>query len=326
MTATDTIDQLLESGQSRIIYEVPLRPTTGTRFQPTGFPDLGAAVYRDPSGGGDRMLVESPQSMANRLEAVCWDEAEDDVIDCLKGMPYVRVQGDATTSSLLEAHRLNSLYILSDSTFREGFEVKAGIGKGAVDRSIYARALLFYDPNSLVHGSYMSRVKSGTARLERLLSAFIEAEDIELAQSSGVMFDRNDTSGRDAGGSQEGFGNVLFHRSEYCARSITASFSLDLATLRGLRLPATGTRLVALLALYKVRALLSHPMRLRTACDLEMTDAPWSIRPDGAELPQLEDLAEALGQTIAQSAKEELFSNPPVTDVTFRAGKSKKKA
>jgi CRISPR-associated protein Csb1 len=57
--------------------------------------------------------------MANRLEAVCWDDAADDLVPELKGLPYVRVVlaglggGSDTTSSLLEFHRLNSPYIMA---------------------------------------------------------------------------------------------------------------------------------------------------------------------------------------------------------------------
>jgi CRISPR-associated protein Csb1 len=101
----------------RILIEVALKPVAGTRIQPTGFPDLGPAVYDDPDNV-PTVLVESAQSMANRLEAVCWDDAMDDVVSDLKGLPYVKValagigNGSDTTSSLLEFHRLNSPYIL----------------------------------------------------------------------------------------------------------------------------------------------------------------------------------------------------------------------
>src|SRR5579875_670414 len=61
----------------RLLIEAKLKPLQGTRFQPTGFPNLGAATYQGP-GGVDMLLVESAQSMANRLEAVCWDEVNDD--------------------------------------------------------------------------------------------------------------------------------------------------------------------------------------------------------------------------------------------------------
>ena len=52
------------------------------------------------------LLVESAQSMANRLENVCWDaSAKDWVGRC--GLPYVSVvndDGEEITNSLLEAH------------------------------------------------------------------------------------------------------------------------------------------------------------------------------------------------------------------------------
>lgn len=102
----------------RILIEANLKPVAGTRIQPTGFPDLGPALYDAPDGT-PTLLVESAQSMANRLEAVCWDEAADDLAPELKGLPYVKVKlaglgnGSDTTSSLLEFHRLNSPYIMN---------------------------------------------------------------------------------------------------------------------------------------------------------------------------------------------------------------------
>src|SRR5437588_7712920 len=87
----------------RILIETVLKPVAGTRIQPTGFPDLGPAAYDAPDGNGGTvptLLVESAQSMANRLEAVCWDEAADDLVSELKGLPLVKVQlaglGDGT--------------------------------------------------------------------------------------------------------------------------------------------------------------------------------------------------------------------------------------
>ena len=65
------------AAEPRLLLEAELRPVQGSRFQPTGFPNLGPAVYAAPDGE-QTVLVESAQSMANRLEAVCWDEATDD--------------------------------------------------------------------------------------------------------------------------------------------------------------------------------------------------------------------------------------------------------
>jgi CRISPR-associated protein Csb1 len=113
------------NGKPRILIEAALKPVAGTRIQPTGFPDLGAATYDVPAENGGNvptLLVESAQSMANRLEAVCWDDANDDLVSELKGLPYVKVRlagignGADTTSSLLEFHRLNSPYIMTGVT------------------------------------------------------------------------------------------------------------------------------------------------------------------------------------------------------------------
>jgi CRISPR-associated protein Csb1 len=106
----------------RILIEVALKPVAGTRIQPTGFPDLGPAVYDAPDSNGGvvrTLLVESAQSMANRLEAVCWDDSTDDIAAELNGLPFVKVKlaglgdGTDTTNSLLEFHRLNSPYIMT---------------------------------------------------------------------------------------------------------------------------------------------------------------------------------------------------------------------
>ncbi|MCL6593432.1 MAG: type I-U CRISPR-associated protein Cas7, partial [Alicyclobacillus sp.] len=75
----------------RLLLEAQLVPLQGTRIQPTGFPDLGPAEYDAPDGQRRMLLVESAQSMANRLEAVCWDEAADDWVEPLRGLPLVKV-------------------------------------------------------------------------------------------------------------------------------------------------------------------------------------------------------------------------------------------
>src|SRR5690606_27897580 len=106
----------------RLLIEAALRPVQGSRFQPTGFPDLGPAVYETATG--TKLLVESAQSMANRLESVCWDGVAKELVEPLRGLSYVRVvdsEGRPLTSSITEAHRLNSPYILEggDRSFFE---------------------------------------------------------------------------------------------------------------------------------------------------------------------------------------------------------------
>jgi len=95
----------------RLLIEVGLKPVQGTRFQPTGFPNLGAATYQLADNTNTQMLlVESAQSMANRMEAVCWDESQKDWVQVLKGLPYISVvdeNDELLTNSVLESHRIN---------------------------------------------------------------------------------------------------------------------------------------------------------------------------------------------------------------------------
>lgn len=302
--------------QPRLLLKAALKPLQGTRFQPTGFPDLGAATYDGPDGG-KMLLVESAQSMANRLEAVCWDTVADDWIEPLKGLPVVKVKdrdGKPLTNSVLEAHRLNSPYI----TNAKGFDaIKSAIAfddKRAFNRDPLVRALLQYDPNSLLHGIFLEKI-AGVIRLPRALTGFIEAENVTTVASGGVKNDRVRAAKGDEGKTaKEGFGNVPFHREEYCG-SITAFFNIDLALIRGFGLDDDVEKLLFALALFKIRRFLRDGLRLRTACDLELSGELIVQRPEGFTVPSLAELEKELPALIKAASKG--FANPPSTDLTF---------
>ncbi len=321
--------------QPRLLMEAQLQPIQGTRFQPTGFPDLGAAVYDVPEDEGKSVqviLVESAQSMANRLETVCWDESTHTLHSAIAGIPYVSVHlwdsGD-TTNSLLEAHRLNSPYIMRDDDFQTLFRDEAGLpaknsGTGVLNRRRLARAAFKYDPGSVLHGVFLEKL-AGVARLQRCLSGFIEAHDSNVADSGGVKNDRvapAPSSLKEIGlsvGAAEGFGNVPFHRTEYTAKRITAYFNLDLAQIKAYGLGENADRFLGTLALWKVRKFLDTGLRLRTACDLDMVGDLEVIRPrEGFSVPTTSDLEAELPALIAACASEGLFAKPPVTELTFR--------
>ena len=305
----------------RLLLEADLQPIQGTRFQPTGFPDLGAAEYPAPDGNGRMLLVESAQSMANRLEAVCWDDAEEDWVAPLQGLPYVRVSnanGELLTTSVLEAHRLNSPYILEgkDTTVLNMLkEELAGMEQGRVDIRKLAETLVRVDTNAALHGVFLAKkeLAGGRLRLPRALSAFIEAEDVQVAPSGGVKVDTVDPSGD----TSKGFGNVPYARDEYVAPRITAYFNLDLAQIRAFRLGEAAERLLVALALFKVQRFLEAGLRLRTACDLEC-QALRVTRPEGFEVPALTDLEAALPGLIEAVGQEGLLNDPRITEVTYR--------
>lgn len=305
----------------RLLMEANLRPLQGTRFQPTGFPDLGAAEYASPDGNGRIVLVESAQSMANRLEAVCWDNVANDWVEPLKGLPYVRVldeKGNFLTSSVLEAHRLNSPYILESKDKTVFDALKAGLAdmeEGRVDIRKLAATLLRVDTNALLHGVFLAKkeLAGGRLRMPRAVSAFIEASDVVVAPSGGV---KND-SVNPKGDTSKGFGNVPFARDEYVSPNIVAYFNLDLAQIRAFGLGENSERLLIAMALFKILRFLETGLRLRTACDLEC-EGLRVTRPAQVDLPALAELETAMPELIQAVAAEGRFNEPRVTDVTYR--------
>ncbi|MBE3552790.1 MAG: type I-U CRISPR-associated protein Cas7 [Kyrpidia tusciae] len=288
--------------QPRLLIEADLRPIQGTRFQPTGFPDLGAAQYEGPDGES-LLLVESAQSMANRMEAVCWDEQAEDWVEPLRGLPMVKVvkpDGDLLTNSLLESHRLNSPYILEgkDTSVLDRLKQELNsMEQGPVDLRKLAKTVFRYDTNALLHGVFLakSELAGGRLRLPRVLSGFIEAEGVKVAQNGGVKNDRVNPSGD----TRKGFGNVPFHREEYTAKRIVAYFNVDLSQIRSFGLEDPGEDFLVSFALYKIRRFLRMGLRLRTACDLECV-ALRATRPEGWAIPEEEDLARALPDYIGR--------------------------
>jgi len=290
---------------SRLLIEAKLRPLQGTRFQPTGFPDLGAAVYDGPNGSKE-MLVESAQSMANRLEHVCWDEPANDWVAPLRGIPMIRVydrDGVALTNSVLEAHRLNSAYILGGKDDKVKvllMDELASKNAGPADIRKLAEVVLRLDPNAIVHGVFLEKI-AGRLRLSRLLSAFIEASEVQEAESGGVKNDRVNPKGdKEAKQSaKEGFGNIPYHRIEYTAQEITSYFNLDLAQLRAYGFSAEAEDFLIGLSLYKIQRLLQDGLRLRTACDFEVVGSLRVTRPEGWVPPTVGELEDCFPQWIA---------------------------
>lgn len=318
-----TVDYDKLASEPRLLMQIDLKPLQGDRFQPTGFADLGPARYttprkKNPDGDADdyeeveMLLVESPQSVANRMELACWDDAEQDLIADLRGLPFIRIldaENKRVSNSLLEAHRINSEYImdkkkdvkrvlesdngkptkLAKDKFRDEFGSEIEYqSDGRVNWQKFRDALLKYDPNSLIHGCFLEEI-GGRLRVTRALSGFIEASGVRVAESGGV---KNNIVQPDLKG---GEGNVPYHRTEFTAEKITAYFNLDLALLRSYGLAtaeetkqlddwnkkdagkrgdrpwhwSTPSKLLIALALLKTQRFLSTGLRLRTACDFE---------------------------------------------------------
>lgn len=315
--------------EPRLILKARLEPIAGSTFQPTGFPDLGPAEFTRPLPSGEgslrALLVESVQSMANRLEDRGWDQATQQPVAALSGLPYIEVrdaEGRFLTSSRLEPHRLAGAYIrggkIEGKTGEDWLFEQVGLEKAQPTdwRALYA-ALFRLDPLCLLHGVFFSSKSQnwkdvGNPKVRRAVTAVIEAHDIQPVVSGGVKRDDvNPTKGENRG-SDDGFGFIPFGRTEYTAHEIELTAVVDLEQIRGYGLGDSEGELLTSIALWEIRSLLDRPLRLRTACDLELVAGPESTRPKGWELPTTAELETAI---VASTRK--LESSGP-TRVEFK--------
>lgn len=288
--------------QGRWLLEVALEPIAGARFQPTGFPDIGAATYERPVRDNDQirtvtaLVVESTQSMANHLEATAWDRGNQQPEAVFDGLPYVRVaaaqDGRYLTSSRTEAHRLASAFIKDSAldgkemrdVIRERLDLREDTPLAPRD---IASAVFALDPFCLLHGVFFAesaKVWPGQPKIARALTAFIEATDVARAESGGVKRDDVRHQIGETGGAAEGYGFVPFHRTEWSAADITASFVLDRRQLASYGLPNEATGLLEAIAHWEIRTLLDEGLRLRTFCDLAVSASIDEALPPKAEL------------------------------------------
>jgi CRISPR-associated protein Csb1 len=299
--------------EPRVKLVAGLRPLAGTRFQPTGFPDLGAATYPSPVDDSRLVLVESAQSMANRLEATLWDDKTQAPIDVVGGLPYVRIfdkNGEYLTSSRTESHRLASPYV-KDARYNgtSGVELireRFGLEKQhPIDHPRVQRGVFDLDPLCLIHGVFFAdNLWHGQPKVARALTAFIEASGVQEAYSGGVKFDHVSNTGdkEESRTAKEGFGNVPFARTEFVAEAIEASFVLDVSQISRYALDQGEKELLLALALYEIRSLLDSGLRLRTACDLDV-ESLRGERPPGFDLPERSVIEDWIGDRLGAGAE-----------------------
>lgn len=311
----------------RLLLEVSLQPASGRRFQPTGFADIGAAEFRLPGAGTPMLLVESAQSVANRLEKTILDGDGPELDPALVGLPYVCATLSGTgpsiqTSSLVEAHRIASPYFIYNKEFQSRLTTEMNYSaKSPLNWPAIYATLFKYDINSLIHGVFLSLLEGGRVRSPRALTGFIEAANVERVLSGGVKNSPIDPTGKTQVAGQDAdsgvYSNVPYPRIEYVAASITAYFNLDLSLIRGYRIGDSESQrqavveLLTALSLLKIRRFLAGHLRLRTACDFLPVGEIVRSPAQGFTLPSETELLGAVNQGI-QSCKS-LFANPPVT-------------
>jgi CRISPR-associated protein Csb1 len=325
------LDQMYS--KDRVIITANLTLANGAFLQPTGFPDIGPCIYTD-SDGNRRCMVESEQSMANRLEAVCM-KSPGYWVDDLKHLPVIEVR-DANdhllATNLTEPHRIASSYVLegklNGSDVKAMFTDKLGLygdngaswpldKRGSLEKLVFA-----LDPAALLHGFQFVVWKFVGLRQTRLLSARLEcvlAEDPEVHYGM-VKFDLIEPSSQGEGTNK---GQSIAAKSRVVAATdgIKATFDIDLIGLKNLAVDEPQRKFLLALALWKIGALLSNKasfdarsrqtspaLRLRADCYLSCGE---TVKWSGSETPvKLTDLVASLSdQTVKfeDLAKEQGF-------------------
>lgn len=320
--------------EGRILVECKLAPVQGKRFQPTGFPDLGPAAYtlHDKSTS---VLVDSPQSVTNHLEAHCLTPDGRKFVDTLEGLSMVVAKRDDdsyVTNSVQEGHRLASPYILGNkkkTDVGKVFDELDAKGKPLADRKDYLKAIFKHDANTLLHGAWFSRTGEGRIRIQRAVSAFIEADNASMAEYGGVKRDHVTTSvtpagegtgddgdGESAGDASTGMGSIPYHRADYTAEAITAYFNVDTAQIRAYNLGDQERQLLESLALWKIRRFVESPFRPRTACDLMVNQDSIKVAPDSSSLPSTGELEDRLKDLVTK-CRSSMGGDNGVTTVKY---------
>jgi CRISPR-associated protein Csb1 len=267
-----TIDLAPFKDASRLLINVKLKVADGTngRFQPTGFPDLGPALYkgvREFEENGQKvqrsvnmLFSDTAAALGNWLEEACLS-GESYNTDCA-GIPFVRVlDGDGSgepkpflTSSVREPHRLASPYVLSAK--RDGGQLtmkdwlkapeQLAVNKQRPVRPwVLAQKLFNIEPGCILHGVFLEEL-DGRLRLPRLLSGYIEAANPNPVNYGGVY--RGEVTAKD---------NIPFSKQEFTSDDIQASFILHLATLQGYGLTEDQNKFLILQDRHAFEALLA---------------------------------------------------------------------
>lgn len=299
---------------TRLVIRADWTPIQSDRFQPTGFPNLGPAQYRLPDGT-DVVVVESPQSMVNRLEGLSWDVQRARPIALWQGLPWVEVvdaAGHHLTSSREEPHRLFGAWLRDSTLASTGqgwipYLIQAfGLREGrALDWSVIYPAIYRLDPYCLVHGVFFAHKKlPGQPKVARAITPTMDAFGAQPVTSGGVKKEVVSMKSQEGQSGKEGYGFIPFSRVEFVAERIESRFVIDVEQLRGYRLKPIETEVLFLLALWEAVDFVGRPERLRTFCDLQAAEAKL-LTPQG-DLPTLMDLEAAIRERVSQEVGEPL--------------------
>lgn len=315
---TTLVDEFFK--HDRVVIEASLELANGSFFQPTGFPDIDACIFVDKDGNR-RCLVESEQSMANRLEAVCMKEPGIWCAPFDGKLPIIRIldgSGSLLGTNLTEPHRLSSSYILEGTlddgggTLQERLRERLGISPDGIrwpldKRSELSRIVFALDPAAVLHGFQFMQWSAVGLRQQRFISARLEAvlegdSDVHYGAVKVDSIDPNEHP------KKSNKGQSIAYKHGLVPKTLTATFELDMLGLRTRRLAkmtdsdgsgsdnSNAQRFLLALALWKIRQFLAdqptfdartgqteRSLRLRSDCALRRSKVNYRTQSNGGD-------------------------------------------
>ena len=199
-------------------------------------------------------MVESPQSVANLLEAQMWDAYKQEPVAAVDGLPYLFLadaeSGEYVLSSRDTPHRVASSWFLNGL----GGQKKGQAFLSEVPPRLFAALA---DPVSLLFGFWFAQWIKGEVvadhKLARSALGRIVARNAERVHRGGVQFDgnfANETGGEAVDAASVGTGMIPFsdtNADQFMAESVTLHLDLRASRLRTLAaIPVIGPEVAQL--------------------------------------------------------------------------------
>ncbi|MDR9402924.1 MAG: type I-U CRISPR-associated RAMP protein Csb1/Cas7u [Halothece sp. Uz-M2-17] len=307
--------------------------------KPPMFLDVGVSQAYLPWEQRLDVLLNTPQATANQLEALIWDEVNQDIIPELQGLPYIEIRNTRANNQFLAStltlpHRIGTAYLSRHKdAMLDGDRFRDVLKRRVKEQGIY-RAVFELDPISIVLGCFLSHIQ-GNMRIPRVVTGQFVAQGAVAMPNGGASHDPISAAGdsvvtkgyfvkeaKEKGktkfkditrASEVGLGNVPYVRESYQAEDYLGKFVIDTRLVDAApNLPDAAKELISLLSQYLVAKFLSEPMMLRSECYFQVKE----IKGTDPDLPsKVEDLQQELQQKIQQCQEEGLFNGVTTVEI-----------
>ncbi len=300
---------------------VELRSLTDSIF-PATFKDVGHSVWINPATGRQDILIDSPNSLANRLESALSISSTGQPIALLKGISYCCIKdvaGQSIATTLQLPHRIGSgpIALTKTDNFKE--QLQADIKTSGLHAAVFR-----YDALSLIFGTWLSRINGGHGKIAKVITARIvgrdvtriniggtkqEAAPIKAMGISSANVDVSTFEGKNSKGSDIGIGTLPFQKYEFVAAKYELQISINWNLIDAYSLPDRCKAMLKTIVSLSVYELLSQQLYCRTNCSFVPAE---KFEITGLDLHSHEDVLGVLSDQI-KACKDDMAGETSIT-------------